>query len=498
MGEGLIFNGERAGARPGTVTQGAVQWSVRRKGLVCATTLLGGDLIVLLVALGAALLASWVVCESVLGRPFAILDKPAELTQRLEFFLGMIAGFAAISVTRGRYFERAPYWDSVRQTFQLVCLAALIDGFIQFSLKEDFSRLWLLWTWLLAIPCLITGRIVTIWCLRKLGVWNISTLLVGPEGLRSRAKEALGADCSLGYAITSEMTELEYLESCGVQGAQKHIPGPGASYQFVVIMAGADPDNNRIDAVLRQAVAAKIPYALVPAISGLAAYELTPHYFYSEDIVLLRAEHNLARPLNCAVKRCIDLAISVICLILAAPVLLILALLVKSDGGSIIHRQERVGFQGHTFNCLKFRTMSLHTEESFQEFLDCHPDARDEWARNQKLKNDPRVTRIGRFLRRTSLDELPQLINVLSGDMSLVGPRPIVQAEIPRYQDDFDLYKGVRPGITGLWQVSGRNSLSYCERVRLDRWYVTNWSLWLDFVILVKTPRVAFFYVNGC
>jgi lipopolysaccharide/colanic/teichoic acid biosynthesis glycosyltransferase len=135
--------------------------------------------------------------------------------------------------------------------------------------------------------------------------------------------------------------------------------------------------------------------------------------------------------------------------------------------------------------------MVMNGDQVLLQYLAQHPELALEWERNQKLKDDPRVTRIGKFLRRTSLDELPQLWNVLKGEMSLVGPRPIIQEEVARYGDRFSLYTQVYPGLTGLWQVSGRNDTSYDERVRLDTYYVRNWSLWLDIYLLARTAGVV-------
>jgi undecaprenyl-phosphate galactose phosphotransferase len=140
---------------------------------------------------------------------------------------------------------------------------------------------------------------------------------------------------------------------------------------------------------------------------------------------------------------------------------------------------------------MKFRTMVVNSAEVLAELLARDPDARAEWEKDFKLKNDPRVNRFGNFLRRSSIDELPQLWNVLRGDMSLVGPRPVVQAELERYQDDVAYYLMSRPGMTGLWQVSGRNDVDYGTRVYFDAWYVKNWSLWTDLVILFKTVAVV-------
>jgi lipopolysaccharide/colanic/teichoic acid biosynthesis glycosyltransferase len=135
--------------------------------------------------------------------------------------------------------------------------------------------------------------------------------------------------------------------------------------------------------------------------------------------------------------------------------------------------------------------MCVDAEAALKSYLDQHPELRDEWNKDHKLKDDPRITRVGKFLRRTSLDELPQLWNILRGEMSLVGPRPIVSAEVSRCGEHFDMYSKVRPGLTGLWQVSGRNDTSYEQRVNLDCYYVRNWSVWLDLYILAKTIRVV-------
>jgi len=144
------------------------------------------------------------------------------------------------------------------------------------------------------------------------------------------------------------------------------------------------------------------------------------------------------------------------------------------------------------FDCIKFRSMVLDADRVLRHHIAINPEAGAEWAATQKLRNDPRVTKVGNFLRRSSLDELPQLFNVLRGEMSMVGPRPIVQAEVSRYGDDIEYYYAAKPGITGLWQVSGRSDMSYARRVKLDVWYVRNWTLWHDIAILFKTIPAVF------
>jgi Undecaprenyl-phosphate galactose phosphotransferase WbaP len=161
------------------------------------------------------------------------------------------------------------------------------------------------------------------------------------------------------------------------------------------------------------------------------------------------------------------------------------------SSGRVFYGQPRIGRHGVGFVAWKFRSMVTDADARLEQYLIAHPELRTEWERDHKLRDDPRITWIGRFLRRTSLDELPQLWNILRGEMSLVGPRPIVQAEVVKYGDHIALYHKVRPGLSGLWQVSGRNNTTYDERVRLDCYYVRNWSVWLDLVILSRTVRVV-------
>jgi len=188
------------------------------------------------------------------------------------------------------------------------------------------------------------------------------------------------------------------------------------------------------------------------------------------------------------IKRCADVSL----VLLSAPVTLLAMGLVSvmvmlSSPGPIFYSHRRIRKNGAFFSMWKFRTMCLNSAEVLDEYLARHPKARTEWNKTHKLRHDPRITPIGSFLRRYSLDELPQLWNVLVGQMSLVGPRPIVAAEVEKYSDSFDCYCRVKPGLTGLWQVSGRSEVSYEERVALDCQYVEQWSLQKDVLILLKT-----------
>jgi lipopolysaccharide/colanic/teichoic acid biosynthesis glycosyltransferase len=193
-----------------------------------------------------------------------------------------------------------------------------------------------------------------------------------------------------------------------------------------------------------------------------------------------------------------DIFASTVAIILFAPLMLLLFLLIKAtSSGPGLFRQQRVGLDGQLFPCLKFRTMVTDAQQQLERLLAESEEARLEWERDQKLRSDPRITAIGEFLRKTSLDELPQLFNILVGQMSIVGPRPIVEGEIARYGPRFTDYCSVRPGLTGLWQISGRNDVSYAKRVRLDSFYARRKSLALNVVICFRTVP-AILSSRGC
>lgn len=199
----------------------------------------------------------------------------------------------------------------------------------------------------------------------------------------------------------------------------------------------------------------------------------------------------MAKP-NRRAKRVLDLIICVFAFPFALPLGGLISLLIWLDSpGAPIYRQTRIGKDGRRFTLYKFRTMTHNADRQLKEYLKANPVLADEWKRTQKLQEDPRVTKLGHLLRRTSLDELPQFINVLIGNMSMIGPRPIVESEICRYGKLFREYCDMTPGLTGLWQVSGRSDTTYERRLACDHYYANNWTLWLDLKILAKTIPTA-------
>ena len=234
--------------------------------------------------------------------------------------------------------------------------------------------------------------------------------------------------------------------------------------------------------------------SFAPDLIGTPMIGAEAEVLFSEEVLMLHMRNNLARRRNRIVKRVFDLVCTTIGSILISPILIVLTIMVAiSNKGHVIFAHQRVGKHGVLFPCYKLQTMIPNAQEALEKYLKENPEARKEWEENFKLEHDPRVTKLGAFLRKTSLDELPQLWNVIRGDMSLVGPRPIVTKEIERYGDYFREYSMVLPGITGMWQASGRSDTTYEERVAMDTWYVRNWSVWIDLMYLFKTVKAVAF-----
>jgi Undecaprenyl-phosphate galactose phosphotransferase WbaP len=256
----------------------------------------------------------------------------------------------------------------------------------------------------------------------------------------------------------------------------------------IIAMPGAERD--RLVAIVHEMSEFFPKLIVVPNLFGMATVDVTPRQV--QGVLGLELRQNLLLWYTRAFKRMLDLLLVVV----MSPFILLTGLVITvaiwlESGRPILFVHERIGRGGHPFRALKYRSMIHTADEVFETSVQKDEDLREEWDRTGKIKRDPRMTRVGRVIRRLSLDELPQFWNVFKGDMSVIGPRPIIREEIPKYGEAFDLYKRVRPGLTGLWQVSGRSDLPYEDRVWLDSHYVRNWSIWLDIVILVRTVGVV-------
>lgn len=379
-----------------------------------------------------------------------------------------------------------------------LCLGAsmgfLFLGFMFFLGQQGtlFSRFVILFSWLL---CLILAPLFRHLARRqfsRFAWWGYPILVFAPPQITDGSLKLIFGDRSSGLFLAGRL----------------HLPPPGEEVGGALSETALADLQKKHPEAIACIVAASLPQERVQDIV-LQSGKYFKRIIVRLDIPwldqtslrmaetpfgpALTLRQNLLDPNKMRLKRCLDLLLC----FAAAPFCLLLipfvALCIKLDSkGSVFYRHQRIGREGRTFFLYKFRTMVSNAREALETALEKDEALAREWRQTHKLVHDPRLTRVGRFLRRSSLDELPQIFNVLMGEMSIVGPRPIVEAEIARYSEAFDLYRRVRPGITGLWQVSGRNDLSYARRVALDRYYVYNWQVWLDIYIIIRTvPTVV-------
>ncbi len=408
------------------------------------------------------------------------------------------------------YSRRRPFWDELRETIRVIATMFMIAGGTIFIAGAESTLNVQLSLWLCNLLLIPLARACGRGVLDILGLWQMPTVIIGAGANAGDAAAALADETSMGYhvvafvdihgasvpAIANEVRRsMAPVLSCppsDTQSIQQQLEVLLAERgQPQIVIALDSLSNVESQRVVQYLSASARNIHIIPAIRGLPLFGTQASHFFSHEVLFLTVRNNLSRRAYRWIKRGFDLFGASLLLLLTSPLFLVLAALIRRSGETPFYSHARVGRNGTSFKCLKFRSMRPDADRVLQDLLDNDPVARAEWDRDFKLRNDPRITPVGRFLRRTSLDELPQLINVIKGEMSLVGPRPIVTAELERYGDYVNLYLQVLPGVTGLWQISGRNDTTYTERVSLDAWYVQNWSLWYDIAILFKTVGVV-------
>ncbi len=401
----------------------------------------------------------------------------------------------------GLYAKRFSFWDEVKMLWKVVFFSTLATFAILYLSKagEQVSRTVLVLTGIIAIPAFPGIRTHAKKLLIYTGLLNSKVLILGAGKTGELIYNALRRDRNLGMDVVGFLDDdpgkvggkIDGIKiHSGVDKAQKYIGRCGIE-SIVIAMPGCD--KKKFVSLVNQLQHKARNIILIPDLFGITVLGTDLLHFFQDQAIGLEVKNNLARPLNIFIKKLFDLITSSILLVLLAILMTIIALAIKvTSPGPVIFSQIRIGRNDKPFKCYKFRTMYNDAEERLNALLENSSESRNEWDHHWKLSNDPRITKIGRFLRQTSLDELPQIFNVLKGDMSLVGPRPVTRQEIDEYyKDQAKLCFGVPPGVTGLWQVSGRSNTAYDYRITLDSWYVRNWNLWLDIVILFKTVRVV-------
>ncbi|WP_414713898.1 undecaprenyl-phosphate galactose phosphotransferase WbaP [Scandinavium sp.] len=394
------------------------------------------------------------------------------------------------------YSYRKPFWFELKELFRTLIIFAIIElSVIAFSKWQSSRYLWVL-TWIFAMTLVPVGRVLARNFLDKLGCWKKTTIIIGTGKNAADACLALRSEVSLGFDVkfmfgeksdmTEDMEDITFVNDETLLLDNFH----SKVVQFVIAV---ESDESEVrDHWLKMLSKHGFRHvSVIPTTRGLPLYGTDMAFLFSHEVMIFRVNNNLAKRTSRFLKRTFDIICSSFIILLSSPLFVYLWYKVTRDGGPAIYGHMRVGRHGKLFPCYKFRSMVMNSQEVLQHLLDNDAEARAEWDKDFKLKNDPRVTSVGRFIRKTSLDELPQLFNVLKGQMSLVGPRPIISEELCRYDEDVDYYLMAKPGMTGLWQVSGRNDVDYDTRVYFDSWYVKNWSLWNDIAILFKTVKVV-------
>ena len=434
------------------------------------------------------------------GAPWVTVQQSAERTIGLVLAIILIGAFWA----KGHYTRRRPYSNEVQETLVIIALLALFNIALVFFTRVELSRTLLVMAWLL-VPCLIlANRALLKNLLIRLGGWKRPMVIIGYGENALQTARAFDDESMMGYTLTAFLVPDDRervlgpytdchgrLIPCIALGASPETTLAHLGDPHVVLameQGGIETYQDIIERIGRRNKSIQI----VPSVRGLPLYGMEVDYFFAHEVLLLTVRNNLSRRFPQLVKRCFDLMVSGTALLFLLPLFVWIGARILATGGPIFYGHQRIGKHKQSFPCLKFRTMAPNADQLLADLVARDSGARAEWERDFKLKNDPRITPIGQFLRRSSLDELPQLWNVLKGEMSLVGPRPVVEAELERYGNQVDYYLEANPGITGLWQISGRNDVSYETRVYLDVWYVKNWSLFSDIVILIKTVKVIF------
>ena len=400
---------------------------------------------------------------------------------------------------RQLYSRRMPFYKEVEQVFHscLYGTVALVFVLYVAQIAARTSRFFVLLFGVLVFLFITILRYATKKFLIKKQLLQIPVLIIGAGKTAELLAQAIKSDVGMGYKIVGllEDNKVQHgiLDNFPVLGgfadAEKVIKDTGVKRVFI---AAPGLKDEKLGWLIYRIQPLVENIGVIPNFVGIPTGGLEIESLFNEKLVVLRLKNNLARPLNRMLKTVFDYTLTLLGTIAISPILLFIAIWIYKDSpGPVIFKHIRIGKDGKPFPCYKFRSMCVDAKEKLAELLANDPAAREEWERDFKLKNDPRITKSGAFLRKTSLDELPQIFNVLKGEMSLVGPRPIIQEELARYGEYMGDYLMVKPGITGMWQVSGRSDIEYHERVLLDSWYVRNWSVWIDIVLLFKTFAVV-------
>jgi undecaprenyl-phosphate galactose phosphotransferase len=433
-----------------------------------------------------------------------IIPLEFSLSHFLQFWWIPLTFLIFISYER-LYVKRISFWDEIKEFTKALTIAIVMVLAIATlgKISERISRLTIVFLGFYSVLVYPVFRFLGKKILYKVGLWKENLIIIGAGRTATEIAKGIDDERHLGYNIIGFLDDDADKIGKEIVVGNKRYKVFGKIKNFkkftnmldiaTVIIAIPSLSIDELTRLTNNVQRYAKRVLLIPDLRGIALVNTELHHLFMQQMFLLKINNNLKSMFNRAIKRSFDIAFSLLFLPLLLLFIAITGILIKLDSrGSAFLIQDRIGKNGKIFRCMKFRTMYENSDEILEDYLGNNDEARKEWDRFKKLRNhDPRVTRVGGFLRRTSLDELPQIFNVLKGEMSLFGPRPYLPSEEKDMGDYSDTILLTRPGITGLWQVSGRNELDFKGRLKLDAWYVLNWSLWLDIVILIKTIKVV-------
>ena len=385
----------------------------------------------------------------------------------------------------GLYTQRFTSWEETKRLWRGAFIAtALTIIAIYVTRSYMVSRVVVVLAFILGLILLPLVRILFKRMLRKVKLWTKRVIIIGNDQTAQVLRKEIKRNQNLGYEIINPMSNIDFSNLAEANWLKNNHP------DGVIVSATAVPKES-IAEIYRLVEGSSEEFMIVPDIVELQ--NVGVEIAQLESLLLMKFRYNLLQPTNLILKRTIELIFTIITLIIFIPFFLIASIVIKLiSSGPVFFKQPRIGKKKKLFNCLKFRSMYQDADARLEILLKSQSVSHEEWNKFMKFKSkDPRITSFGRFLRRFSLDEVPQLWNVLKGEMNLVGPRPYLPRELERIGRFINIITKVTPGMTGLWQVSGRSELPFEERLLLDEYYVKNWSLWLDFVIILRTFGVV-------
>lgn len=429
------------------------------KSLYSRIILISADIFILFVSILAAL-----GLRNLLESSFE-LAAPLNISIYLKFTLLYVVMLLAFC-SQGIYRNRFDFWQEMQRVIKGLAYSIIIILSVLAMLKQnqEYSRFVLVSSFIIAGFLIPLQKYLLKRVLYTIGWWKKEAKLIGKD--RFFFKHVL-RNPYLGYV---------------------HSKRENAKTLFV----SSSHTKEQLENILHQALCQRQEVIFIPTIKNFDFSDTHIIHLFNARANLIIVENNLLKKINRFLKSVIDYLVSV----LIFPLLLILIGLIawrikREDGGSVFFKQTRLGQDFREFECFKFRSMRENSDELLQKYLADHPEEVEYYDMYHKYQNDPRITKIGAFIRKTSLDELPQIFNVLKGEMSLIGPRPYMLNEKEKIGENVDMILAVKPGVTGLWQVSGRSDVNFYSRVEMDIWYVRNWSIWNDMIILIKTIQVV-------